>query len=151
MLREGQGSAAAAWSFYERVAVCAFRNGRVILVGTDGNAVERAVVLRHQIVLALGDAALYMIVFLMIVHIQRSLICPWEDFLIVPRNYIYYSTQIENYSSFVCKKLTIFFVDKSEFIWYNNDTERIMNFRYLYFLHYPLQPPLPDGGCNIFV
>ena len=42
----------------------------------DRNAVEGAVVLRYQIVLALRDAALDMIVFLVIVHIQRSLICP---------------------------------------------------------------------------
>jgi len=43
--------------------------------------------------------------------------------MIVPRNYIYYSTQNEKYSLIVCKKFTIITVDKTENICYNNDVE----------------------------
>lgn len=49
----GRSSVAAACSFDERVAVCTLGNRGVILVSSDRNAIETAVILGHHIVLAL--------------------------------------------------------------------------------------------------
>ena len=61
-------SVAAACSLYEAVAVGTFGHCGIVLMCAYGNAVERAVVLCHHIVLALRHRALDTVVLMLVIH-----------------------------------------------------------------------------------
>ena len=71
-------SVAAACTLYEGIAVGTFGHRGVCLVSAHRDAVERAVVLGHKIVTALGYIALDALVFLHFVHSDHlcNIICP---------------------------------------------------------------------------
>lgn len=66
--RTGIGSAAAACSLYERVAVCTLGNSRILLVSADVDAAERTVIFSYHIVLALRNGTLNVVVLFLIFH-----------------------------------------------------------------------------------
>lgn len=61
-------SAAAAGSLNERVAVGAFGNSGVFLMSSNVDAVERAVVLGHHVVLALRNGTFNVVVLSLVFH-----------------------------------------------------------------------------------
>lgn len=68
-----RGSAAAACSLYERVAVGTLRHSGVSLVSTHCNAVERTVVFSDHVMLTLSYGTLDVIIFLFVFHFQHLL------------------------------------------------------------------------------
>ena len=67
------GSVAAASALDEAVAVGTLGNCGVLLVSADGNAVERAVVLGHHIVLTLRYGTLDTVVLMLVIHFTSHL------------------------------------------------------------------------------